>query len=80
MTEEQIFSVIRSIQNYENRIEFLSDDNSKLNRHMGKKLNIIEVYDKAADQFDNMKWQELLVELGDKLADAFALKSIEILN
>jgi hypothetical protein len=66
--EDQIFSVLRSIQNYENRSEYLDNDFSL------KKSDKID----EDDDFDGQKWQELLVELSDKLADTFSLKSIEI--
>jgi hypothetical protein len=66
--EDQIFSVLRSIQNYENRSEYLDNDFSL------KKSDKID----EDDDFDGQKWQELLIELSDKLADTFSLKSIEI--
>ena len=77
--EEQIFSVLRSIQNYENRLEYLEKDtnlsapNKKQPQHMDDTDS-----DDYFENFDGQKWQELLVELSDKLADNFSLKSIEI--
>lgn len=71
-SEDQIFSVLRSIQNYENRIEYLEKDfNSNITKKQADDSH-------ANDEFDGQRWQELLVELSDKLADSFSLKSIEI--
>lgn len=69
-SEEQIFSVLRSIQSYENRVEYLEND-----------ADLNQKYERdEEDESENSvhRWQELLVELSAKLAESFSLKSIEI--
>lgn len=94
LNEEQIYSVLRSIQNYENRITFFpSTDREPINKKISNELNILDVeanypiYQKSSDadaefsyNLDNMKWQELLVMLSEKLAESVAFKSVEISN
>ena len=76
LSEEQIFSVLRSIQNFENRLDYLDKD---MNMNVNTKKHVQDMNDSESDDnFDGQKWQELLVELSDKLADSFSLKSIEI--
>ena len=42
------------------------------------------IYQKTSPEFnyevDNMRWQELLVVLSEKLSDTVALKSVEVSN
>lgn len=94
LSEEQIYSVLRSIQNYENRIKFFPiTENTLKNKKYSDELNILDVeanypiYQKSSSteteftyHLDNMKWQELLVMLSEKLASTVALKSVEISN
>lgn len=95
LSEEQIFSVLRSIQNHENRISFFDEKKTveNQNKKMSKDLNILDVeasypiYSKSTSNdsdfvynLDNMKWQELILELSEKLSDTVSLKSVEISN
>jgi len=46
--------------------------------------SIYPIYQKTSPEFnyevDNMRWQELLVVLSEKLSDTVALKSVEVSN
>lgn len=93
LNEEQIYSVLRSIQNYDNRVEVFNEAEAKnLNRKIAKQMRILDaennypVYCKSEDEseykynFDGMRFNELLVQLGEKLSDCLSLKSVEITN
>lgn len=91
LSEAQIFSTLRAIQNYENRTKFFNESEQKnLNLKIQKQMRILDaesnypIYQKSNNQFnyelDNMKWQELLVVLSEKLANTVALNSVEVSN
>lgn len=93
LDETQIYSVLRSIQNYENRIEVFNDAEAKnLSRRVNRDMQILDaennypVYRKSAGdseyvyEFDSVEFDELLVELSVKLSECVALKSVEIAN
>ncbi len=93
LNEEQIYSVLRSIQNYENRIEVFNETGKKnFNRKINEQIRILDVennypvYQKSEGEFeynynlDGAKFNELLAELSVKLSDCLSLKSVEIEN
>ena len=94
LNEEQIYSVLRSIQNYENRVEVFNETEKKnFNRKINnKQMRILDaesnypVLQKSEGKceytysFDGGAFNELLVELAGKLSDSLSLKSVEIDN
>lgn len=65
-------------------------EQKNLNKKIQKQMRILDaesnypIYQKSSDEFnyelDNMKWQELLVVLSEKLSNTVALKSVEVSN
>jgi hypothetical protein len=91
LSETQIFSTLRAIQNFENRTKFFNDNEQKnLNKKIHHQMRILDaesnypIYQKTSPEFnyevDSMRWQELLVVLSEKLSDTVALKSVEVSN
>ncbi len=84
--EDQLFTILRVIQNYENRREIFKE---------GKKFNLNGInsqYDtqeieidqeqqspiEVETNFDNKSWNELLNDIAHKVAENFVNSSIEV--
>ena len=88
MNEDQIFSVMRSIQNFENRVEYFGEEISNISESkLENKLSQVEkeyfsfFENEKRTNFEEVEaehWKDLIGTLSEKLADAFAIKSIEI--
>lgn len=73
--ESQLFSMLRIIQNYENRRDVFREGH-RFNRHLQHAEIEMEEQPEPArlnldDKFDNLKWKEFLSEIGNRVAESF---------
>ena len=83
--EDQLFTILRIIQNYENRRDIFKEG-KKFNQptqHNTETSDIIEVDQlqqliEVEHGFDIKTWNELLNDITHKIADTFVSSSIEV--
>ncbi len=78
-TEDQIFSLLRIIQNFENRRKIFSDkknfDQHVIERQSPQKVTLSSL---QAKNDEDIKFNDIFKSLSLQLSEAFAKKSIEI--